>query len=389
MQVRIPAVYMRGGTSKAVFFHENHLPKDSEMRDRVIMAAYGSPDPNRLQINGMGGAVSTASKVAIISPSKDPNYDVNYHFGQVAIDKPKIGYQGNCGNISSAVGPYAIDEGLVNVEEPMTTVRIYQRNTKKLILAEVPVRDGLYNEEGNYAIDGVPGTGGKVTLHFVNPGGSVTGKLLPTGNVTDVMEVPGIGNITISIVDAANPVVFVRARDVGLKGTEIYEIDGSAEIKQRLEAIRSRGAVILGLASSPEEASEISQDVPKMAFVSEPEEYKTVTGNIIQEDEIDIVARIMSMGTLHKAYAATGAICTAGAAKIEGTILHELLSKGALEAKEIRLGHPGGIIPVGAEVEKGGSRYEYKEAVLGRTARRLMDGYVYVPEKYFHKAGGK
>jgi 2-methylaconitate cis-trans-isomerase PrpF len=389
MQVRIPAVYMRGGTSKAVFFHENHLPKDPGIRDRVILAAYGSPDPNRRQIDGMGGAVSTTSKTAIISPSKDPDYDVNYHFGQVSIDKPKIGYQGNCGNISSAVGPYAVDEGLVDAEEPITTVRIYQRNTKKRIIAEVPVKSGLYNEEGDYAIDGLPDRGGKVTLHFVNPGGSVTGKLLPTGNVTDLMEVPGIGEISISIVDAANPVVFVRAKDLGLKGTEISEIDGSAEIRQKLEAIRSRGAVMLGLASSPEEASEISQDVPKMAFVSEPQDYTAVTGKNIRKDDIDMVARIMSMGTLHKAYAATGAICTTGAAKIEGTVLHELLSKEALETSEIRLGHPGGVIPVGTEVEKKGNSYEYKEAVLGRTARRLMDGYVYVPEKYFQTAGGK
>ncbi|MCK4790403.1 MAG: 3-methylitaconate isomerase, partial [Desulfobacteraceae bacterium] len=247
MQVRIPAVYMRGGTSKAVFFHENHLPKNPEIRDRVILATYGSPDPNCRQIDGMGGAVSSTSKVAIISPSKDPDYDVNYHFGQVGIDKPKIGYQGNCGNISSAVGPFAIDEGLVNPEESITKVRIYQTNTKKLIVAEVPVKDGLYNEEGSYAIDGVPGTGGRITLHFFNPGGSVTGKLLPTGNVTDVIEVPGGGEITISIVDAANPVVFVRARDLGLRGTEIYEIDGSGEIRQKLEAIRSRVAVMLNL----------------------------------------------------------------------------------------------------------------------------------------------
>jgi 2-methylaconitate cis-trans-isomerase PrpF len=383
MQMRIPAVYMRGGTSKAVFFHENHLPKDPEIRDRVILAAYGSPDPNRRQIDGMGGAVSTTSKLAIISPSRDPNYDVNYSFGQVSIDKPKIGYQGNCGNISSAVGPFAVDEGLVGAEEPITAVRIYQTNTKKLIIAEVPVKDGLYNEEGDYAIDGVPGTGGKVTLHFVDPGGSVSGRLLPTGNVTDVIEVPGVGEITVSIVDAANPVVFIRARDLGLRGIEIYEVDGSVEIRQRLEAIRGRGAVMLGLASSPEEASEISQDVPKIAFVSEPQDYKAVTGQMIGEGEVDLVARIMSMGTLHKAYAATGAICTTGAAKIEGTVVNEVLDNTARESKEIRLGHPGGIIPVGAEVERRGNSFECQEAVLGRTARRLMDGYVYVPEKYF------
>jgi len=389
MQARIPAVYMRGGTSKAVFFYENHLPQDPEIRDRVILAAYGSPDPNRRQIDGIGGAVSTTSKMAIISPSKDPDYDVNYNFGQVSIDKPRIGYQGNCGNISSAVGPFAIDEGLVGAEEPMTTVRIYQKNTKKLIIAEVPVKDGLYNEEGDFAIDGVPGTGGKITLHFFNPGGSITGKLLPTGNAKDVIEVPGSGKITISIVDAANPVVFVRARDLGLTGTEIYEIDGSANIRQRLEAIRSRTAVMLGLASSPEEASEISQDVPKIAFVSEAQDYKAVTGEVIKKDEVDLVARIMSMGTLHKAYAATGAICTTGAAKIEGSVAYEMLSKGALEAKKVRLGHPGGIISVGAIVEKKGNAYEYREAVLARTARRLMDGYIYVPEKYFHREGAR
>jgi methylitaconate Delta-isomerase len=383
MQTKIRAVYMRGGTSKAVFFHENHLPKEPEIRDRVIMATYGSPDPNRRQIDGMGGAVSSASKVAIIGVPKDPNYDVNYHFGQVSIDKPKIGYTGNCGNISSAVGPYAIDEGLVKAKEPITRVRIYQTNTKKLIIAEVPTKKGLYNEEGDYAIDGVPGKGGKVTLHFVDPGGSVTGRLLPTGNVRDAIEIPGMGQVTVCIVDAANPVVFVQARDLGLKGTEIGEIDGSAEIRQKLESIRGRVAVMMGLASSTQEASEISQDVPKIAFVSEPQDYKAVTGRIIRKEEIDIVARIMSMGTLHKSFAVTGAICTAGAAMIEGTILHAILGKNHFEAKEIRIGHPGGMIPVGAEVNKKGNSYEFKEAVVGRTARRLMDGYVYVPERYF------
>jgi len=387
MQIRIPAVYMRGGTSKAVFFHDNHLPKDPEIRDRVILAAYGSPDPNRRQIDGMGGAVSSTSKVAILSSSKNPAYSVNYQFGQVSIDKLKIEYQGNCGNISSAVGAFAVDEGLVSVEEPISKVRIFQANTNKLIVAEVPIRNGLYNEEGDYSIDGVPGTGGKILLHFVDPSGSVSGKLLPTGDVKDVIEVSGLGKIAISIVDAANPVVFVRARDLGLKGTEIYEIDGSTEIRKILEAIRSRGAVMLGLASTPGEAGEISQAVPMIAFLSEPQNFKTVTGKIIKKDEIDIIGRIMSMGALHKAYAVTGAICTAGAAKIGGTIAYEMLDEATLGAKEVRLGHPGGIISVEAEIEKKGNSYEYKEAVLGRTARRLMDGYVYVPEKYFYKEG--
>lgn len=277
-----------------------------------------------------------------------------------------------------------IDEGLVKAEEPITRVRIYQTNTKKLIIAEVPTKNGLYNEEGDYAIDGVPGTGGKVTLHFIDPSGSVTGRLLPTGNVMDAIEIPGMGQVTVSIVDAANPVVFVRARDLGLKGTEIDEIDENAEIRQKLESIRGCVAVMMGLASSTQEASEISQDVPKVAFVSEPQDYKAVTGRTVRKEEINIIARIMSMGTLHKSFAVTGAICTAGAARIEGTILHTILDKNHFEAKEIRIGHPGGIIPVGAEVNKKDNSYEFKEAVVGRTARRLMDGYVYVPERYFH-----
>jgi len=383
MQLKIPAVYMRGGTSKAVFFHENHLPKDLEIRDRVIQAAYGSPDPNRRQIDGMGGAVSTTSKVAIISPSKDPDYDVNYNFGQVAIDKPLIDYQGNCGNISSAVGPFAIDEGLVNTEEPITKVRIFQKNTKKRIIAEVPVKDGLYNEEGDYHIDGVPGTGGKIALHFYNPEGSVTGKLLPTGKVMDIIEFPGIGKIAISIVDAANPVVFVRANDLGLKGTEIYEIDSSSEIRDKIEAIRSRAAVMIGLAATPEKASEVSQAVPKIAFVSETQDYKTVTGRTIKKHEIDIVVRIMSMGTLHKAYAVTGAVCTAGAAKIKGTVVQEMLKKN--DTEKVRLGHPGGIMDIEAKVEKKEHTYYFKEAVVNRTARRLMEGYICIPEKHFQK----
>jgi 2-methylaconitate cis-trans-isomerase PrpF len=329
----------------------------------------------------MGGAVSTTSKVAIISPSNDPDYDVEYNFGQVAIDKPLIDYQGNCGNISSAIAPFAVDEGLVKAEEPITKVRIYQVNTKKLIVAEIPVKNGRYNEEGDYTVDGIPGTGGKISLRFFDPGGSITGKLLPTGNTTDIMDVPDIGKITVSIVDAANPVVFVKAKELGLSGVEIYEIDESNDIRKKLEAIRSRAAVMLGFASTPEEAMETSQAVPKIVFVSEAQGYETVTGRIVQKDEIDFVARIMSMGTLHKAYAVTGAVCTAGAAKIEGTVVYEMVKD--INRKNIRMGHPGGIIEVQPVVEKKENAYHYKEAMLGRTARRLMEGYVLVPEKYF------
>jgi 2-methylaconitate cis-trans-isomerase PrpF len=382
MQVRIPSVYMRGGTSKALFFHDNHLPTDPEKRVRVLLAAYGSPDPNKRQIDGMGGGVSTTSKVCIISRSTDPEYDVNYHFGQVSIDRPVVDYRGNCGNMSSAVGPYAIDEGLVNPAGPVTNVRIYQVNTNKKILAEVPVKDGFYDEQGNFTIDGVPGTGGKIVLHFLRPDASVTDALLPTGNVADAMDVPGLGVITISIVDAGNPVVFVRAADLGLNGTEIYEIDAGEDIREKLEAIRTAAAVLVGLASSPEEARQTSQAVPKIAFVSQPQDYQTAGGKWIRKDDIELVCRIMSMGTLHKAYAVTGAICTAGAAKIDGTVVSEMLTRKP-DGEEIRLGHPGGIISVGARIVKKEGGYEYEEAVLHRTARRLMEGYVLVPERYF------
>lgn len=382
MQKRIPAVYMRGGTSKAVFFHENHLPSDTEKRDPVILAVYGSPDPNRRQIDGMGGAVSSTSKVAIISPSANPDYDVNYNFGQVAVDRPLIDYRGNCGNISGAVGPFAVDEGLVKAQEPFTTVRIFQVNTKKKIVAEVPVKNGLYDETGDYAIDGVPGGGGKVTLHFCDPSGAVTGKLLPTGNVTDVVELPGTGKIEVSIVDAANPVVYVRAGDLGLRGTEIYEIDADDGIQTVLEGIRSRAAVLIGLASSPEEASERVQAVPKVAFVSKPRTYKTVTGKSVKDVEMDLVGRIISMGTLHKAFTGTGAICIAGAAKINGTVVSEMYA-GDLENEKVRIGHPGGILEIGARVEQKENGPVYVEAIIGRTARRLMEGYVCVPDKYF------
>jgi 2-methylaconitate cis-trans-isomerase PrpF len=384
MQVKIPAVYMRGGTSKAVFFLDDHLPKDPEIRDRVILATFGSPDPNKRQIDGMGGAVSTTSKVCILSPSKDPEYDVDYTFGQVSIDRPFVDYQGNCGNMSSAVGPYAIDEGLVRPREPVTTVRIFQVNTRKKIVAEVPVRNGLYNEEGDFSIDGVPGTGGRITLHFLRPEASVTHALLPTGNTTDQVDIPGVGTITVSIVDAGNPVVFVKAKDIGLTGTEINEIDSSEEIRWKLEAIRSRAAVMIGLASSPEDASKRSQAVPKMAFVSEQQDYQTAGGRLIRKDQIDLVCRIMSMGTLHKAYAVTGAICTAGAAKIEGTVVNEMMAKITVRER-VLLGHAGGIISVGALVKKERNSYEYEEAIVDRTARRLMEGYVCVPEKIFAK----
>ena len=379
MQKRIPAVYMRGGTSKAVFFHDNHLPRDPAIRDRVILAAFGSPDPNRRQVDGMGGAISSTSKVAMISRSKDPEYDVVYNFGQVSIDRPIIDYKGNCGNISSAVGPFAVDEGLVNVEEPITTVRIHQQNTNTLIVAEVPVKDGRYNEDGDYVISGVPGTGGKIALHFSNPGGAVTGKLFPTGNVIDTLDVPDLGSIRCTIIDAANPLVLVAARDIGLTGIEIEEIDNRAAIRVVGQACRQ----------AVEKASLSWPTVPRIAFVSAPQPYTDLNGTQIDASKIDLVARVISMGMLHKAFAVTSAIPAAGAARVRGTIVDELIDHAALDREFIRLGHPGGVIEVGVELEGQGDGCTYSKAILGRTARRLMEGYVLVPEKHFGKNNEK
>lgn len=380
MPKRIPSVLYRGGTSKGLFFHDNHLPSDSQTRDRVILAAFGSPDPNKRQIDGVGGGVSTTSKVAIISPSDSPDYDVVYNFGQVSLDRPIVDYKSNCGNISSAVGPFAVDEGLVKAVEPITRVRIHQFNTNKLITADVPVKNGRFDAEGNYAIAGVPGTHGRISLGFADPGGALTGKLFPTGNRQDHIEMPGSAPIPITIIDAANPVVLVLAKEIGLTGIEIDAIDTSEEIGGRLEAIRCKAAVLIGLAASEAEATQSSQAVPKIAFISPPQPYTTTGGDAIQPEDVDIVARIMSMGTLHRSYAVSGGISTAGAVMIPGTVAYDLLDADARKRDRLRIGHPGGVIDIGAVIDIDGDDCFYKEAVIGRTARRLMEGFVLVPD---------
>jgi len=374
---------MRGGTSKGLFFHEKDLPSDPRLRDQVILSAYGSPDPYKRQIDGVGGAFSVTSKVAIISPSPSPDFDVVYHFGQVSIDRPIVDVKGNCGNMSSAVGPFAVDEGLVKAVEPLTRVRIHQKNTNKLIVAEVPVIDGKFNEAGDYAIDGVPATGSRILLRFVDPAGAVTGKLFPTGNCKDRFEMPGLGAVEVSCIDAANPFVFVRAESLGLSGTETEALERRAEIKSMLETIRCRAAVSLGISASEEEATRRSQAVPKVAVVAAPSAYTALSGRTIESRDVDLLARMMSMGTLHRSYAVSGAVATAGAAMIPGTVVSDLIPETARGRDLLRIGHPGGVIDVGAVIECRAGRYIYREAVLGRTARRLMEGRVLVPARFF------
>jgi 2-methylaconitate cis-trans-isomerase PrpF len=380
MQARIRTVIMRGGTSRGLFFRDEDLPVDPEARTWTILAAFGSPDRYGRQIDGLGGATSLTSKAAIISRGTQPGIDVNFTFGQVSIEKPLIDMRGNCGNISSAVGPYAIDEGLVACQEPVTQVRFLNTNTQKVIVAHVPTRNGRFEPEGNYTIPGVPGTGSKIVLDFLDPGGAVTGKLLPTGQVRDVLHVPGIGHIEVSIVDAANPLVFCRSEDFGLSGHETPEqIDSNQELLLRIGATRAAAGVAIGLADSIEEATHSVPSVPKIAFVTQPRPYFQLDGVFREAADVDLVARIMSMGHLHRAYALTGAICTTVAAQIPGTLVYDVVSEQARASGGLRLGHPSGVMDLSARTHKEGERWYVEKASAARTARRLMEGPVYIP----------
>ncbi|MDI6813707.1 MAG: PrpF domain-containing protein [Desulfitobacteriaceae bacterium] len=377
---KVRCVIYRGGTSKAVFLRENDLPQDPKVRDQVILSIYGSPDSR--QIDGLGGADSLTSKLAIIGPSSRPDADVDYTFGQVSLTQALVDYKGNCGNISSAVGPFAIDEGFVRAVEPMTYVRIFNTNTKKIIVAEVPVREGKAISQGAYRIDGVPGTGAKITLNFLDSGGAVTGELLPTGNLKDSMTLADGRKLSVSLVDSANPAVFFKAADLGFTGLELPEmVNSDPALLALMEEIRSIAAEMMGLAKR-EEATAKSPAVPKIAFVSPVQDYRTRDGRLIKAEDIDLVARTMSMQKMHKAYAVTGGICTATAAKLQGTVVYEVLSKGSRQSSLVRLGHPSGTLDFDislSRTEKG--TFSLEKAGVARTARRIMEGYVYVPRK--------
>jgi len=382
MQARIRTVIMRGGTSRGIFFRDEDLPVDPEARIWTILAAFGSPDRYGRQIDGLGGATSLTSKAAIISKGTQPGIDVNFTFGQVGIEQPLIDMRGNCGNISAAVGPYAIDEGLVPCQEPMTQVRFLNTNTQKVTVAHVPTRNGRFEPEGEYVIPGVPGTGSKIVLDFLDPGGAVTGKLFPTGQVRDVLDVPEIGHIDVSIVDAANPLVFCRCEDFGLSGQETPEqIDTNQELLHRIAVTRAAAGVAIGLADSIEEAIHSVPSVPKIAFVTRPRPYLQLDGVLREAADVDLVARIMSMGHLHRAYALTGAICTTVAAQIPGTLVYDVVSDRARASKRLRLGHPSGVMDLSASIHKEGARWDVEKASATRTARRLMEGDIYIPKR--------
>ncbi len=378
-QRRIRAVLMRGGTSRGVFFLRPDLPEDPDLRDRVILKVFGGGDPYGRQVDGLGGAVSTTSKVVVVGPPSVPDADVDYTFGQVSVTEPLIDYGGTCGNLTAAVGPFAMEEGLVRGTDPVTTVRIWQTNTRKRIHAHVPTRHNLPEVEGDYAIDGVLGTGARIALDFLDPGGAVTGRLLPTGRASEVLELPGVGAVTVSLVDAVNPVVFVRPQDAGLRGTEgPEEVDGDPALLRRLELVRAHAAVRMGIAASPEDATRRSPGIPKLAFVSPPASYRSTRGAVVDADAVDLVGRMLSMGKLHRAYALSGAACTAVAAQVEGTVVHEALARPAREG-QVRIGHPAGVLEVGASVAWRDGQWVAEKVTTYRTARRLMEGYALVP----------
>jgi 2-methylaconitate cis-trans-isomerase PrpF len=372
---------VRGGTSKGVFIMKNELPKDPAKRDAVILAIYGSPDVR--QIDGLGGADVLTSKLAIISPPTREDADVDYTFGQVSFETAFVDYGGNCGNISSAVGPFAIDEGLVEPVEPVTTVRIHLTNSNNILIAEVPVKNGKAMVEGDCAIDGCPGTGAKITLDWSDTAGSCCGKLLPTGNARDVIEVDGI-EYTVSLVDAANPHVFIRAASLGIKGTESpHEIEAAKPLMATIEKIRGKAAVIFGLVDKPEEAAAKSPYIPFFAIVSPPADYRTISGTTVRAEEVDLVSRLLFMLKMHKTYPGTGTVCTGAAVRVPGSVAWEVLREEAKTRLTVNIGHPGGVIPVEAEAEVVDGRVKTKRLGVYRTARRIMDGYVYVRKSVF------
>lgn len=374
--MRIPTTLMRGGTSKGLFFHEKDLPTDVEARDAFILAAYGSPDPYRTQINGVGGAASSTSKVAIIADGTAHGVDVTYEFGQVSIDRPLIDRRGNCGNISSAVGPFAVDEGLVEPTEPITQVRFLNTNTNKVIVAHVPTRNGRFDPIGNFELPGIPGTGAKLKLDYLDPAGSVTGKLLPTGNVRDDLTIPGIGVVTVSIVDAANPLVFVRWEDIFPDGQIPSEMD--AATLARIEAIRAHASVLAGIADTVENATRVTPSVPKFSMVAAPREYTSSTGEHFTADQMSVRAMMMSMGRPHPSHPLTGAIATAVAANIPGTLVHDVAN---VDGDSVVIGHPSGLLPMATDIEQSESGWVVNSVSGYRTARRLMEGHVLVPDE--------
>jgi probable AcnD-accessory protein PrpF len=388
-QIKIAATYMRGGTSKGVFFRLQDLPAAARVpgpaRDALLMRVIGSPDPYGKQIDGMGGATSSTSKTVIVSKSTRADHDVDYLFGQVSIDRPFVDWSGNCGNLSAAVGPFAIASGLVDAQrigrDGVTTVRIWQANIGKTIVAHVPMTGGHVQETGAFELDGVTFPAAEIELEFIDPAADedgAGGAMFPTGNVVDDLDVPGLGTLKATMINAGIPTVFVDAAAIGYTGTELQDaINGDAKALAMFEAIRARGAWRMGLIATPEEIAS-RQHTPKVAFVATPADYVASSGKRVAASDIDLLVRAMSMGKLHHAMMGTAAVAIATAAAIPGTLVN--LAAGGGEREMVRFGHPSGTLRVGAQASRRNGEWTVTKAVMSRSARVLMEGWVRVPE---------
>jgi len=393
-QIRIPATYMRGGTSKGVFFRLQDLPErcqePGEARDRLFLRIIGSPDPYAAHIDGMGGATSSTSKCVILAKSSRPDHDVDYLYGQVAIDKALVDWSGNCGNLSTAAGAFALHAGLVDParvpRNGVCAVRIWQANIGKTIIAHVPVTDGQVQETGEFELDGVTFPAAEIVLEFLDPsedgaGENGGGSMFPTGNLVDELEVPDVGSLKATLISAGIPTVFVNAEDIGYRGTELREdINGNPEALARLDKIRVAGALRMGLIKTPEEAA-TRQHTPKIAFVAPPRDYLAASGKAIRAEDVDLLVRALSMGKLHHAMMGTAAVAIGTAAAIPGTLVN--LAAGGGERNSVRFGHPSGTLRVGAQARLVDGEWQVSRAVMSRTARVLMEGAVRVPGDAF------
>ncbi|MBC3377335.1 2-methylaconitate cis-trans isomerase PrpF [Pseudomonas sp. SWRI92] len=387
-QIKIPATYMRGGTSKGVFFSLLDLPEAARVpgpiRDALLLRVIGSPDPYEKQIDGMGGATSSTSKTVILSKSTRADHDVDYLFGQVSIDKPFVDWSGNCGNLSAAVGSFAIGSGLVDASRiprnGVAVVRIWQANIGKTIIAHVPITEGEVQETGDFELDGVTFPAAEVQLEFMDPAAEEEGgggSMFPTGNLVDDLEVPGVGTLKATLINAGIPTIFINARDVGYTGTELQgAINGDPKALAMFEAIRAHGALRMGLIKHLDEAAQ-RQHTPKVAFVAPPTDYISSSGKAVAAQDIDLLVRALSMGKLHHAMMGTAAVAIGTAAAIRGTLVN--LAAGGTERNAVRFGHPSGTLRVGAEASEVNGEWTVKKAIMSRSARVLMEGIVRVP----------
>ena len=390
-QIRIPAIYMRGGTSKGVFFRLHDLPLSAQQpgaaRDAILLRTLGSPDPYGKQIDGMGNASSSTSKAVILSASTRPGHDVDYLFGQVSIDQPFVDWSGNCGNLSAAVGPCAIQMGLIDAarlpRDGTFTVRIWQANIGKTIVAHVPITNGQVQETGDFELDGVTFPAAEVALEFLDPAeeGGQGGAMFPTGNVVDELEVPGVGRVAATLINAGIPTIFLDARDLGYTGCELQQdINADPDALARFEAIRAQGALRMGLIQSLAEAA-LRQHTPKIAFVAPAAGYTASSGKRIEAGDVDLLVRALSMGQLHHAMMGTAAVAIGTAAAIPGTLVN--LAAGGGERAAVRFGHPSGTLRVGAEAREVDGQWQVTKALMSRSARILMEGWVRVPGDCF------